>query len=150
RSPLFSARGKARILLEPLVPRRRSSGDESLAAFVTRRLGREVLERVAQPLAAGIYTADPVRLSASATMPRFVAMERRYGSLIRGLRMAARDRTAEARGVSGARWSLFVSFDRGVGVLIDALVARLGDSIRRGAQVRAVTRRESRWEIEMA
>ena len=44
-------------------------------------------------------------LSVGATMPRFVEMERRYGSVIRGLRAAARKRDAEARGTSGARWS---------------------------------------------
>jgi oxygen-dependent protoporphyrinogen oxidase len=92
KSPLFSPLGKARILLEPFIPRRVHDGDhdESLADFVTRRLGREVLDRVAQPLAGGIYTADPAALSVNATMPRFVEMENRHGSLIRGLRAAAR------------------------------------------------------------
>ncbi|MGO9264926.1 MAG: protoporphyrinogen oxidase [Candidatus Binataceae bacterium] len=143
RSPLFSPRGKLRMLLEPFIPRRRAAGDESLASLVTRRLGREVLERVAQPLAAGIYTADPAHLSAHATMPRFVAMERQHGSLVRGLRAAARGRDAEARGTSGARWSLFVSFNQGVGTLVDALAAPLGDSIRHDARVTAITRNPS-------
>jgi len=143
RSPLFSPRGKLRMLLEPLIPRRRTATDESLARLVTRRLGREVLERVAQPLAAGIYTADPAQLSAHATMPRFVAMEQRHGSLVRGLRAAARGRDAEARGTSGARWSLFVSFSQGVGTLVDALAARLGDAIRYDARVTAITRNTS-------
>ena len=91
RSPLFSATGKLRMMIEPMIPRRRATADESLGAFVRRRLGREVLARVAQPLAGGIYTADPELLSIGATMPRFVEMERRYGSVIRGLRAAARD-----------------------------------------------------------
>jgi oxygen-dependent protoporphyrinogen oxidase len=142
KSPLFSPLGKARILLEPFIPRRIHDGehDESLAGFVTRRLGREALERVAQPLAGGIYTADPATLSVNATMPRFVAMENRYGSVIRGLRAAART-AAGARDGGGARWSLFVSFRNGVGGLIDALVARLGGSIQRGARVIALERR---------
>ena len=59
KSPLFSAKAKLRMLIEPLIPRRRATADESLGAFVRRRLGREVLARVAQPLAGGIYTADP-------------------------------------------------------------------------------------------
>src|SRR5690349_22314986 len=61
KSRLFSPWGKLRIMMEPLIPRRRDESDESLAAFVTRRLGRETLVRVAQPLAGGIYTADPAR-----------------------------------------------------------------------------------------
>ena len=87
-SPLFSEQGKRRIALEPTIPRRTETGDESLASFVTRRLGQEVLERVAQPLAGGIYTADPARLSVAATMPRFLEMEKNAGSVIRGLQAA--------------------------------------------------------------
>jgi oxygen-dependent protoporphyrinogen oxidase len=152
RSRLFSPRGKARILLEPLIPRRRAAGDESLAAFVTRRLGRETLERVAQPLAGGIYTADPAQLSVTATMPRFVEMERRYGSVIRGLRAVARNRGGEARGTSGARWSLFVSFRGGIGVLSDALAGRIRDSIHARAPVVALARGADdgrRWHLEL-
>jgi oxygen-dependent protoporphyrinogen oxidase len=129
RSPLFSSFGKLRILAEPLIPRRRRRADESLAAFVRRRLGREVLERVAQPLAGGIYTADPATLSVAATMPRFVEMERRYGSLIRGLKAAARSNRA-TREASGARWSLFFSFTSGIAQLTNALAMRLGNSVR--------------------
>jgi oxygen-dependent protoporphyrinogen oxidase len=138
-SPLFSAAGKLRIMLEPLIPRRRSIEDESLGAFVRRRLGRETLERVAQPLAGGIYTADPEMLSVGATMPRFVEMERRYGSVIRGLRAAGRKRDAAARGTSGARWRLFLSFQDGIRTLVDALVGRLEGSIHYGAEVVALT-----------
>ena len=140
RSPLFSPMGKLRMMIEPVIPKRRGTDDESLGAFVRRRLGREVLTRVAQPLAGGIYTANPETLSVSATMPRFVEMERRYGSVIRGLRAAARSRNAEARGTSGARWSLFLSFKNGVGSIVDALTARLAENIRRGAEVVAISR----------
>ncbi len=157
RSPLFSWRGKLRILLEPLIPRRREESDESLARFVTRRLGREVLERIAQPLAGGIYTADPESLSIAATMPRFVEMERNKGSLVRGLRVAAHGRAAEARGTSGARWSLFVSFKGGIAAIIDALAARLAQSIHRRARVIELNQRPEdadsvtpRWRIRFA
>ena len=139
RSRLFSPSGKLRILIEPLIPRRRQRDDESLAAFVRRRLGREVLERVAQPLAGGIYTADPAMLSVTATMPRFVEMERRYGSLIRGLKTAARSNRA-ARESSGARWSLFISFVNGIAQLTDTLAIRLGNSLRYRAHVTGLER----------
>jgi oxygen-dependent protoporphyrinogen oxidase len=142
RSPLFSAAGKLRIMIELLIPRRRTIEDESLGAFVRRRLGRETLARVAQPLAGGIYTADPEMLSLGATMPRFVEMERRYGSVIRGLRAAARTRNAEARGTSGARWSLFLGFQDGIRTMVDALVSRLEGSINYGAEVVALARTE--------
>jgi protoporphyrinogen/coproporphyrinogen III oxidase len=140
RSPLFSPMGKLRMMIEPFISRRRTAEDESLGSFVRRRLGREVLTRVAQPLAGGIYTADPEMLSVSATMPRFVEMERRYGSVVRGLRAAARARNAEARGTSGARWSLFLGFKDGIGSIVDALTARLAENIHSGAEVVAISR----------
>ncbi|MDO8433681.1 MAG: protoporphyrinogen oxidase [Candidatus Binatus sp.] len=149
-SPLFSILGKLRIALEPLIPARTDGADESLASFVTRRLGREVLERVAQPLAGGIYTADPNRLSIAATLPRFVEMERRHGSLIKGLRAAERSSTAKNRNVSGARWSLFQSFKTGMAALPKALAAKLGSSIRKSAEVVAMSRDGERWRLATA
>jgi protoporphyrinogen/coproporphyrinogen III oxidase len=154
RSPLFSIRGKLRIALEPWIPARRNSadygdGDESLASFVSRRLGREVLDRLAQPLAAGIYTADPATLSVNATLQRFPAMERQHGSVIRGLRAAAKTRNAQARGTSGARWSLFLSFSNGMSTLVDALAKSLGESLQSGGAVTELTlvSGESRWLV---
>jgi protoporphyrinogen/coproporphyrinogen III oxidase len=151
KSPIFSPLGKLRMALEPIIPRRREPGDESLGAFVRRRLGREVLDRVAQPLAGGIYTADPEMLSLQATMPRFLEMERRYGSLYRGMREAARNRPQDSKGTSGARWSLFVSFRGGLRMLTDALASRLGECARGGVEVTGLTRgiRDKRWLLSL-
>jgi oxygen-dependent protoporphyrinogen oxidase len=162
RSPLLSPLGKARMAIEPLIPRRRGHSDESLASFVTRRLGRQVLERIAQPLAGGIYTADPEHLSLHATQPRFADMEARHGSVIRGLRAAARAHDAKSGklgGTSGARWSLFVSLRGGISTLVDALEQRLGETVRRRAEVMALERiggeaggaeRKPRWCVVLA
>ena len=95
-------------------------------------------------------------------MPRFVEMERRHGSLIRGLRAAAKGRNSTTRGTSGARWSLFVSFRNGMGALVEALAAQLEGAIRRGAEVVEITRHASgngdtpgnthraRWKLGLA
>jgi oxygen-dependent protoporphyrinogen oxidase len=167
KSDIFSWTGKARMALEMFLPRRSRNGrtgehptndsfhdhigDESLADFVRRRLGKEALERVAQPLVGGIYTADPERLSLRATMPRFLEMEREHGSLIRALRKQNRSQAVKARSaadrdsgptvgrgiapegsaVSGARYSLFLSFDRGMQVLTDALADRVSAAVIR-------------------
>ncbi|NIT60789.1 MAG: protoporphyrinogen oxidase, partial [Aliifodinibius sp.] len=69
-SPLFSWKGKLRMLMDTIIPKK-ESGDESVASFVRRRLGKEALERIAQPMIGGIYTGDPERLSLRATMPQF-------------------------------------------------------------------------------
>lgn len=127
RSGLFSWPGKLRMALDLVLPRGGSGEDESLGSFVRRRLGREVLERVAQPLIGGIYTADPDRLSLAATMPRFLDIERAHRSVTYGLWRAARRTPQSARGASGARWSLFVTPRTGMGHLVSALAERLGE-----------------------
>jgi oxygen-dependent protoporphyrinogen oxidase len=149
-SRIFSWPGKLRMAMDLVLPARKDSADESIGAFVERRLGREALERMAQPMVGGIYGADPYALSLQATLPRFREMERRHGSLIRAMWAARRrsgvqvfrssgvqadragTRTPEhpntrtpEQGVSGARYGLFVSLDGGMQVLVDALTQRL-------------------------
>jgi len=121
-SSLFSVSGKLRMALDLVLPRGHAD-DESLGAFVRRRLGAEALERVAQPLVAGIYTADPDELSLAATMPRFLEVEKRDRSIILGLRRALA--RAPLPGTSGARWSLFVTFADGMEELVTTLAGRL-------------------------
>ncbi len=129
KSDIFSWRGKARMALDLALPRARTTGekDESLASFVRRRLGREALTRMAQPMIGGIYTADAEKLSLRATMPRFLEMERDHRSVIRALRK--QDKTANSRqgpsGTSGARYSLFLSFEGGMQLLTDRLAERI-------------------------
>ena len=147
RSSIFSPLGKLRIALEPFIAARNSDDDESLDSFVTRRLGREVLERVAQALGGGIYTADPKRLSMTATMSRFVEMERRHGSVVKGMRAAEVARASKSADVSGARWSLFQSFKNGMATLPETLAARLGGSIRKSAEVVAMSRNGDAWRL---
>ena len=141
-SPIFSLGGKLRMALDLVLPRRRAETDESLADFVRRRLGREALERVADPLASGIYTGDPEQLSLQATMPRFAEMEARHRSLILGLRR----RASEAAGVAGARYGLFVSHRDGMGALVDALATRIPErAVHLGASVTQLARSGSAW-----
>ncbi len=149
-SPLFSWRGKARMALDLVLPRG-GDPDESLGGFVRRRLGREALERVAQPLIGGIYTADPDSLSLAATMPRFLEMERRDRSVILGLRRAGRAAPAAAQGVSGARWSLFVTLSDGMEGLVHALAERLPPgAVRLKERVGVMERRGVAWRLATA
>jgi oxygen-dependent protoporphyrinogen oxidase len=154
-TPLLSWRGKLRFAMEYFVPRRRtrSAGkspdqaqragigigaedhaaglvDESLASFTRRRYGREVFERLVQPLVGGIYTADPEKLSLAATLPRFLEMEHEYRSLIRAAwEMRKSHARMKAEGVdhevSGVRYGMFVAPLHGMTSLIDAIRRRL-------------------------
>jgi protoporphyrinogen/coproporphyrinogen III oxidase len=146
---IFSLSGKLRMAADLVLPRRLVNGedDESLAHFVRRRLGREALERMAQPMVGGIYTANPETLSLQATLPRFLDMERDHRSLILGTWRAGR----KSKGVSGARYSLFLSFEEGTQVLVNALQKSISDSrqveIRLRTRVEALEVCEAGWKL---
>lgn len=153
---IFSWMGKARMALDLLLPRRagaNGSNDESLAQFVRRRLGREALERMAQPMVGGIYTADPERLSLRATMPRFLEMERANRSLLFGMWKRRRKVSAQERaGTSGARYSLFLSFDGGMEMLSERLTELLPEkSVRLNtkAETLAFDSSNREWKIRL-
>lgn len=139
-TPLLSWAGKLRVAQELFIPKGPAEADESLADFVRRRFGNEVLERIVQPLVGGIYTSDPEKLSLRATLPRFIEMEQRYGSVIRGLRQQA-DRSREDS-ASGARYGLFASLRRGMSHLLETLQERVqrGSQLRFGVPVRTIER----------
>jgi oxygen-dependent protoporphyrinogen oxidase len=122
-TPLLSLAGRLRLLCEPLVPRGHAS-DETLEHFAVRRLGREAFERLVQPLVAGIWTADPAKLSMAAACPEFLDMERRHGSLAAGER-ARRKATPQTPAAAGARYGQFVSLANGMETLPRRLWERL-------------------------
>jgi oxygen-dependent protoporphyrinogen oxidase len=142
RSGLFSLRGKARMGLDLLMPRRREAADESIASFVRRRLGAEALERLGEPLLAGIHAGDPETLSMQACFPRFVEMEARTGSLIRGMGKAAASRPDGAA---------FYSLRGGLRELVDALAARLPEgSINKEEPVLSLEREDGGFVVRTA
>lgn len=130
-SPLFSLAGKLRVLREPFVARRTAAGDESIADFVRRRLGREVLDWAIDPFVSGVYAGDPERLSVGHAFPRLVALEREHGSLIRGAIALARRRGAQraTEAASGQRGAM-ISFRDGMQTLPRALAASLGPRVQ--------------------
>jgi oxygen-dependent protoporphyrinogen oxidase len=115
-SPLLSAAGKARVAKEVDLPPAPPGADESIASFVSRRLGREVYEALVEPLMTGIYGGDGNLLSLEATFPNLRALELAHGSLVRGLRAQAR---------ASGRYAPFVSLRGGMEVLSSALVGSL-------------------------
>jgi len=151
-TPILSPVGKLRMAWEYFVPAYAEDEDESLASFVIRRFGRETYDRLVQPLVGGIYTGDPERLSVQTTMPRFVEMERNHGSLIRAVwSQVGRKRQQQAKGSSGARYSMFVAPRDGMDSLVAAVAARLPqDAIRVGNPVLSLSPRpEGGWTIRV-
>ena len=122
RTTLISPWGKLRMGLDYLLPAKRDSGDESLAEFVVRRLGRELYERLVEPLLSGIYAGDGANLSLAATVPQLRQAERAHGSLIRSLLAAQRE--APALDAGSAR-SAFLTLEAGLAEIVEALEARM-------------------------
>jgi len=135
RTPLLSAAGKLRLLVEPFAPRSTST-DESVAAFARRRLGAEALAYLVNPLVAGIHAGDPARLSARHALPALAALEDRYGSLLAGAIRGRASRRAE-----------FISFHDGLSALPRALAHRLGTRIVPGTRVTTIRRDAGRWWV---
>lgn len=126
-SSLLTMGGKMRMAMDLFIPRKSGSEEESLAQFVRRRFGDEALERIAQPLMGGIYTADPELLSLSATMPRFLELEQKHGSVIRGLMSQKKSGpgSQEKNGEAGCRYSMFVSLKNGLSMIPERMVAAM-------------------------
>jgi protoporphyrinogen/coproporphyrinogen III oxidase len=155
-SELVSQKGKIRLANERFLLPAKPQADETLASFVRRRFGNEALWRIAQPMIAGIYTANPEKLSLRATQPRFLELEQKYGSVIEGLiktseQSAIRNPQSEI-GVSGARYSLFLSFKNGMQTLFDALASKIArDFLRLDALARTLSFNKAQrlWLIEL-
>jgi oxygen-dependent protoporphyrinogen oxidase len=142
RSRLISLRGKLRMGAEVLVPSRQAEGDESVASFMRRRFGNEMLEKLAGPLMGGIYAADPERLSLASTFPFLQLMEKKYGSVLRGWKQA------RGGGKSKGGRSMFLTLRGGMRQLAEALETAIGPGvILRGAQVAAVLPQQGRYEV---
>ncbi|WP_019911853.1 protoporphyrinogen oxidase [Paenibacillus sp. HW567] len=123
KSGLITFGGKLRAMMDFVIPPRRSTEDESLGELIERRLGTEVLENMTEPLLAGIYAGDMRKISLQATFPQFGEVERKYGSLIRG--MTAGRKPAETH--TGTKKSAFLTFRKGLQSLVQALIHDLHD-----------------------
>ncbi len=139
-SELFSESTRRTIEKEKSLAPRGRTEDEPAEAFVERHFGREMVERVAAPMLAGVYGGSATRLSRDAVLPRFAALEAEQGSLIRAL---------EKKKSAAQPAPIFMSLKNGMEELVDALVARIAiEDLRKSAQVKWIERKEGHWRIE--
>jgi oxygen-dependent protoporphyrinogen oxidase len=135
-SGLLSLTGKLRMAMDLVLPRG-GKGDESIGSFVGRRFGREAVEKIAEPIMAGIFVAPADRLSLRSTFPRLAELEREKRSLILALRDLPSSPTGPFRALRG-----------GMATLVDVLRDRLGSvEVRTRSPARSVSRVGSRWRI---
>ncbi|CAN7329419.1 protoporphyrinogen oxidase [Paenibacillus sp. LjRoot153] len=140
KTGLISPMGKLRAAMDLILPKRDVSTDESLGHFLERRLGKEVLERIVEPLLAGIYAGDTYKLSLKSTFPQFRAMEQKNRSLILGMMASRKNVTEESVHLPAAvRNSVFVTFKRGLQSLVSGLIDSLSTiDLRAGVGVVSV------------
>lgn len=170
---LFSLRAKLRVLLEPMVKAGRPGADESIASFVRRRLGPEILDYAVDPFVSGIFAGNPEQLSMAHAFPRVLELEQEFGSLSKGLmaQMRRGRRTPPSPSAPGAgdvggggaapaggdatsgasmpaAGARLISFVDGMQTFTDALQASLGGTLRLGCPVHLVHRNEERWVVD--
>jgi oxygen-dependent protoporphyrinogen oxidase len=143
---LFTAGAKFAVMREPFVGARRDGAEESIAAFVRRRLNREFLDHAIDALVAGIYAGDPEKLSVQQAFPKLAALEKDYGSLIRGQIFGAGAR--KRRGEIAKDRAPKFSFDEGLQVLPDTLCERIGSAMRLNAPVTRLTQTADGWTVD--
>ncbi|MCB0834467.1 MAG: protoporphyrinogen oxidase [Bacteroidetes bacterium] len=144
-SRLWSVPGKLRILREPFIGR--GKGEETIAQFVRRRLGRELLDYAINPFVAGVYAGDPAKLSVQAAFPKLYALEEKYGSLIKGQIRGAKDRKKRGE-VSKDRAQLF-SFQKGMQTLPSRISERMPGAIHLDTHVKFITRTREGYEVHV-
>ncbi|GAB7388577.1 protoporphyrinogen oxidase [Bacillaceae bacterium] len=156
RTGLISPLGKLRAALDLVLPRRKEESDEALGHFLRRRLGKEVAANIAEPLLSGIYAGDADSLSLLATFPQFRDLERKYGSLIKGMmynRSSAARKAQPAALPPQARNSMFLTYRGGLVMLVDCLVSRLaenGAQLLLGHELKKIARTSAGYRIDFA
>jgi len=136
-SPLISVLGKLRMGLDLFIRPKPDDNDETVAQFIKRRLGSEAVDKIGEPLLSGIYNAEAEKQSLLATFPRFRAIEKEHGSLIRGMlgsRKASQKRNPSASD-KAPKLSMFVSLKAGMEELVATLVPRLNGELQLGSRV---------------
>ena len=157
---LYSWQGKLRMALDLVIPKKKIKpgelNDESLESFVVRRMGRECLDRLAEPLVGGVNGSDPAEMSLAATYPNLLDMEQQYGSLVKGF-LAQRKKVEEMRRKyppkpGAKRRTFFSSFMPGLQHLTDSLADGAGrDAIRTEAAVERIERvGVDAWRVTLA
>ena len=142
---LFSARAKLRLLGEPFIRPTPAAVEENLAQFVKRRIGQEFLDYAINPLVGGVYAGDPARLSVKHAFPKLHALEQKYGSLLLGQFLGARERKRRAE--VSKQSAKKISFDEGLQVLVDTLRIRLGNAVQLNSPVIGVKQTPEGWTV---
>ncbi len=150
-SPLLSGKGKLRILKEPFVPPRADNGDESLGAFLRRRIGDEAVDNLAKPAISAIYLGDVDQMSVQVSFDRFAQLERENGSLVKGMFALMKQKKAErkASGQPRQKKPPFATLRGGLMELVEALAEQIEGEILTDTAVTALHYKQQ-YELVLA
>ncbi|WP_433500515.1 protoporphyrinogen oxidase [Sphaerimonospora sp. CA-214678] len=140
RSGVLSPGGLARVPLDLVLPPTLVNTDVSVAAYIRARMGREVVDRLIEPLLGGVYAGRVDTLSLDATMPRVAAVARTERSLLRAA-------SAIAAGAPGNAGPVFATLKHGMGSLPQAVAKASGADVRTGTMARELVRTETGWRL---
>ncbi len=144
-TPLFSSSAKLRLLAEPFIRRVDPRTEESVADFVRRRIGQEFLDYAIDPFVSGVYAGRPENLSVKYAFPGLVRIEERYGSLIAGQILGARERRRRAEKTK--RTARMFTFVDGLARLPEAIASKLGSIVRTGLTIGRIEYRSGVWQV---
>jgi len=151
-SSLFSWLGKIRMGMDLFIPKKKNDDDESLASFVRRRMGEEALQKMAEPMLAGIYASDPELMSINSTFPMFVQTEQKYRSLILGMLARKRQQMNHKAKPPGGKqpFSLFMTLKNGLDEMVEALVKKSTNiTFRAEAKVTELSFTKRAWSLTL-
>lgn len=150
---LMTLPGKARALMDFVLPKREETSDESLGGFFERRFGDELLRNLAEPILAGIYAGDTYKLSLQATFPQFQQLEREHGSLMKAT-MAAKLNPPAISPLSEVipaeyRSSVFLTYGKGLVTLLNGLMGALEGVRNVQASVTGLSRQDGCYKLAL-
>jgi protoporphyrinogen/coproporphyrinogen III oxidase len=145
KTRLFSTKAKLRLFAEPFIGKSNDGYYQSIAEFVTRRLGREFLDYAINPFVAGVYAGNPESLSVKSAFPKLYALEEKYGGLIVGTVKSIRERKQRAE--KSKQSAKMLSFRDGMIVLPEAIAKYLGDNLLLQAEVKKIEKNDNRYTI---
>ncbi len=149
KTEIFSKKAKRRLFTEPFRSANRSKEDESLASFIRRRLGNEILDHAVTPFVSGVYAGDPEKLSLRGTFPLMYDLERQHGSLIGGMikRMFRKKKKNSQEEEKKPRAKNLCSFVDGMETMTQALAQALGDRVWLNNDVQKIEKTEKGFRI---
>jgi len=148
KTNLFSRKAKWRVPLELFIGKSPDDKEETVAEFVSRRLGPEFLDYAINPFVAGVYAGDPKELSVKAAFPKLEALEANYGGIFKGVIKGRRERKKRLEeGEESKQSARMFSFRNGLGTLTESLGAELADSIQTHVDVDSVLWQEDGWQV---